>query len=87
MKLRCDYIIKTIEGKNVLIPIGSDVISLSKLITVNSSALTILEYLKEEISFPDLLDKLIEKFNDVEVNTLKEDVTEFLNILKENNLL
>jgi len=87
MKLRCDYIIKSIEGKNVLIPIGSDVISMSKLITVNNSALVILEYLKEEISFSDLLNKLIEKFDDVEVDTLKEDVTEFLNILKENSLL
>lgn len=87
MKLRCDYLIKTIEGKNVLIPIGSDEISLSKLITVNESALVILNLLKDEISFSDLIDKLEVEFSDAGRALLENDTKEFTEILKENKLL
>ena len=87
MKLKCDYLIKTIEGKNVLIPINSDEISLSKLITVNSSALVILEELKVDISFDKLIEVLEKKFSDASKDVLVSDTKEFIQILRENNLL
>lgn len=86
MKINCDFVIKKIDDKTVFIPFGNKNFDLSKVITINDSAQTILEFLKDDHTICDTILEVSTKF-ECEPSDVEQDVKTFINILKENSLI
>ncbi len=68
---------QNIGGQSFLVPLAAQVIDLNGLITLNSTATYMWEYLAEERSFDELVTAVVDHF-DVDDETATSDVRAFL---------
>ena len=86
MKIKNEYIMRNIAGDDVLVPIGKTVTDFNGLIILNEMAKFIWEKMIEVESEEELLNCILDEY-EVEKYVAKADLDEFLNILKENNII
>lgn len=86
MKIKNEYIMRNIAGDDVLVPIGKTVTDFNGLIILNEMAKFIWEKMIEVESEDELLNCILDEY-EVEKDVAKADLDEFLNILKENNII
>lgn len=86
MKLKYEFSVREIAGDFVLVPLGRAALKLSGMITTNAVGAFLWEQLMEEISEERLVEKLVKAF-DVNINTAKNDVKEFLEQLQKLDLV
>ena len=86
MKIKNEYIMRNIAGDDVLVPIGKTVNDFNGLIILNEMAKFIWEKMIEVESEDELLNCILDEY-EVEKDVAKADLDEFLNILKENNII
>ena len=86
MKLSENYILKTVAGTPVVVPIGEAANDLNGMITLNESAEFIWKMLKNGAERPEILAALKAEYNAAE-NVLAEDLDAFLNKLAERKIL
>lgn len=86
MKIKNEYIMRNIAGDDVLVPIGKTVTDFNGLIILNEMAKFIWEKMIEVESEEELLNCILDEY-EVEKDVAKADLDEFLNILKENNII
>ena len=77
---------KEIAGDYVIIPTGKTVLSFNGLITVNEVGADLWKMLQSEVTFDDLLHGILESY-DVDEETAREDIREFLDTLIEGGVL
>lgn len=85
MKLKKDYILKTVAGEHIVVPIGVEATKFHGMITLNETGKFLFENLKEETTEEILIMKLLESY-DVTPSRAKTDVDKFLGLLKKHNL-
>lgn len=80
MVIQDGYIMKDIVGNKVIIPIGQNIIDNKSILHLNESGAYILNHCTEEITYEELLQKLIEKYasEDSEKEVLQQDLDDFL---------
>ena len=77
MKRKVDFMMQSVGGENLLVPLGAQVMDLNGLITLNDTAAWVWELLAQECSLHELTAAVAERF-DVAVATARADVQTFL---------
>ena len=86
MKIKSNYVLRSIGDQFVVVPIGEEAIKFNGIITLNNSGKFLFKKLQENVEITDLVDSLLNAYEVSEAKALK-DVQNFINILKENDLL
>lgn len=86
MKLKSDYVLRAFSGKYIAVSVNDSDDNNNVFITMNKSSAFVWELLQNEISYEEVLSKIIEKYNIDEV-TAKADLDEFIDKLKEAGVL
>ena len=86
MKVQKEFVLREIAGDYVIIPTGKTVLTFNGLITVNEVGADLWKMLQSEVTFDDLLNGILETY-DVDEETAREDIQEFLNTLIEGGIL
>lgn len=86
MKVKSDYIIREIAGTTVILPTGRDALDFNGVITLNKTGAFLYKILETENTERGLIEALVDRYN-VEEKCAKRDVLEFVDKLREANLL
>ena len=83
MKLKDDYILyNASEEETIAVATGDEAENFNGLLRANKTAGAIMEYLSEDISVDELVDKMAERF-DAAKEEIREGVAEVLDTLRE----
>ena len=86
MRISEDFIMREIAGDRVIIPTGSAVMNFNGLIMVNEVGAFLWEKLQEETSLELLTKNVLEEY-EVDENTARNDIEEFVSKLQEGGIL
>ncbi len=86
MKIRDTFILKSVAGENLVVPIGSKNISFNAVITLNESGKFLWNVLEKDSTKENLVEALIGEY-DVSREIAERDVEVFIRSLKENDIL
>lgn len=86
MQLKNNYVIREIMGETILVPIGDHLLEFNGLITLNELGVFILNAVPDAEDEDQIVDKILEEY-DVDRDTAKADVIEFLNKLREISII
>lgn len=86
MKIKKDFLLRTVAGQKVVVPTGDNVANFNAAITLNETAAFLWELLLEDRNEEELLANLLENY-DVSEEIAKKDIEVFLTVLKENDIL
>ncbi|MCB5720690.1 MAG: PqqD family protein [Clostridium sp.] len=86
MKLKKDFILREIMGDVVLVPINQSTSQFNGLITVNELGKFIWENLEKVQDENDLLQLILDEY-EVERDVAKKDLDEFLQVLKDMDII
>jgi len=87
MKLNENFVLKTIAGASVVMPVGDAVSKVNGMIKLNPTAEIIWKALENENDFDGVLSVMKKEFSDVDELTLKEDLNYFLDKLRKYEIL
>ena len=87
MKLSENFVLKTVAGATVVMPVGEAVSKVNGMIKLNPTAKIIWEALEENKDFDGILESMKNTFKDVDEATLKEDINYFLEKLRKYEIL
>ena len=87
MKLSENFVLKNIAGATVVMPVGEAVGKINGMIKLNPSAKVIWEALEKNKETDGILEEMKNSFTDVDEATLKKDINDFLNKLRELGIL
>lgn len=86
MKVRDQFVLRTIAGEPLLIPVGEAAITTKGLIALSQSGALLYEKLKNDCTQEKLVDALLEEY-DVSRQEATQDVEDFLNQMREMDML
>lgn len=86
MKVDSEFILREIAGDYVIIPTGKTVLSFNGLISVNEIGAFLWQQLQEEVTLEDLVAAVLNEY-DVDEETAREDIEDFLDALVEGQIL
>ena len=87
MKISEGFVLKKVAGEYVIVPVGGNVADFSAMITINESGAFIWDMLKNQNQkIDDVANEICKEYN-VDFDTAKSDVEEFINILSKNKVI
>ena len=86
MKLKMQFILRDIVGETVLVPINESTSSFNGLITINELGKFIWENLEKVETEEELLQLILDEY-EVYEDTAKKDLDEFLQVLKDIDIV
>ena len=86
MKIKDQYILKKIAGKNIVVPIKEEAVNFNGIITLNETSAFLFEKLKNEITIDELVSLMVNRY-DVEEKIARKDIIEFIDILNKKGLI
>lgn len=86
MRLKEGFLLKKVAGDYVVIPTGNSMIDFKAMITLNETGAFLWEALQTEKNIQQLVEALLGEY-EVDEETASRDACEFVNLLKEKNLL
>lgn len=86
MKIAEGFILKSIAGATVVVPVGTNTVSFKAVITLNETGAFLWKQLENDVTEADLLKAMLSEYA-VDEATAKADVAEFIENLKKANLL
>ena len=86
MKRKNDFVMQTVGGENILVPLGTKVLDLNGLITLNETAAHLWQLLSEHHTSDELASALTNEF-DINKKTANDDVQVFLKEINKLDLL
>ena len=86
MRIVSGFVVRQIAGETIAIPTGAAARELSGLIALNGSGRTLFDLLQTEQTQEALVQALLDTY-EVDAATAQADVTEFLEILRSNDVL
>ena len=86
MKLKYDFAVREIVGEYVMVPLGAGALAFSGMIATTETGATLAEALQKEMTRQELLQLLLDEY-EIDEATAAADLDEFLNQLKQLNLL
>lgn len=86
MRLKDGFLLRKVAGEYVVVPSGDAMVNFKAMISLNETGAVLWEALKEEKTEDDLVCALLGEY-DVDETIAKSDVGEFVNLLREKNLL
>ena len=86
MKIKDGYILRQVAGNSIVIAVGEEALNFNGIITINGSGTFLWEKLAEGASKSELLDAMLSEYN-IDSETAKKDIDEFISKLEKANLL
>lgn len=86
MKINGEFILRQIADETILVPVGQTALKFNGLITLTPVSSFIWSCLEQDMSREQILEKLLQEY-DVDRETAKTDLDEFLTGLRQWNLL
>ena len=86
MKIKEGFLLRTVAGSNIVVPIGERNIDFSGVITLNEVGAFLWKILEQPADKAALLEKLTAEY-DVDSETASKDIDAFLTKLREADLL
>lgn len=86
MKIREGFILRTVAGQNLIVPVGDNTMNFNAAIALNESAAFLWNCLTKETDEKELLTKLLNEY-EIDEQTALADIKVFLNVLKEHDIL
>lgn len=86
MKVQKEFVLREIAGDYVIIPTGKTALTFNGLITVNEVGADLWKMLQSDVTFEDLLQGILSEY-DVDEETAREDIREFLDTLIRGGIL
>ena len=86
MKLKYDFAVREIVGEYVMVPLGAGALAFSGMSSTTETGATLAEALQKEMTRQELLQLLLDEY-EIDEATAAADLDEFLNQLKQLNLL
>lgn len=86
MKIKEGFILRTVAGQNVVVPVGSNTMNFNAAITLNDSAAFLWKQLESEKTEAELLKAMTDEY-EIDSATAKSDITVFLNVLREHGII
>ena len=86
MKIEKEFVLREIAGDYVIIPTGKTVLEFNGLATINEVGVFLWNLLQNEITEEGLVEKLLEEY-EVDEETARADVAEFIGVLVNNKVL
>ena len=86
MKIKEGYLLRTVAGSNIVVPIGEGAIDFSGVITLNEVGAFLWRALEEGVSKEELVKKLTSEY-EVDEATASADIDTFAARLREASLL
>lgn len=87
MHISENFIMRTVAGENIIVPIGDEASQFQGLITVNESGAFLWKLLQNENISEESIKQAFRKEYGVDEKTADNDVEEFLHILRMRNIL
>ncbi|MHC1729324.1 MAG: PqqD family protein [Syntrophobacteraceae bacterium] len=86
MKRSDDFLLRNVGGQDILVPLGSKVLDMNALITLNATGRSVWELLSEDRSLEYLVAEVVKEF-DIDEGAARADVQAFLNQLGQLGML
>lgn len=86
MRVEKEFVLREIAGDYIIIPTGKTVLEFNGLVTVNEVGVLLWKMLQEEVTLEDLVQGVLAEY-DIDEETARADIQEFLDKLTENNIL
>jgi hypothetical protein len=86
MKVKEDYLLRNVAGSHIVVPVGEGSLDFSGVITLNEVGAFLWEKLQSNTTEDELLSALLGEY-DVDENTARADISEFISKLKGADLL
>ena len=81
MKIKYNFVLRTVAGMNVVFPLGADANKFKGLLTLNESGVMLFRLLRNECTQERLICALVDEY-DVSPEQARADVNEFIDKLK-----
>ena len=86
MKIKNELMLREIAGNYIIVPVGGDFVDLNAMININDTGAFIFKALEEDTTASEIVDAMIKEY-DIDEKTAKNDVNEFIDILRKNSML
>ena len=86
MTVNKDFVVRTVAGDTMLIPIGKNVLKYNGIFTLSESGAMIYRLLCEDKNKEEIIDALVKNFGEEEA-TIKSDYNEFIQQLKDAEII
>ncbi|MBR5235936.1 MAG: PqqD family protein [Clostridia bacterium] len=86
MKIKEGFVIKSIAGSTVAVPVGENLVNLQLMLTLNESGAFLWQCLQKNCTEDELVEAMTCEYA-IDAETARADVKDFINILKENKIL
>lgn len=86
MKIKNELMLREIAGNYIIVPVGGELVDLNAMININDTGAFIFKALSEDTT-PEEIVKLMTKEYDIDIETAKNDVNEFIEVLRKNSML
>ena len=86
LKIKSGFMLRNIADNWIVVPLGERVVDFNGLITLSETGAFLWKKLESSIGIDKLTEELLKEY-DIDEETAKTDVTEFLASLKEGRLL
>lgn len=86
MKIKNELMLREIAGNYIIVPVGGELVDLNAMININDTGAFIFKALETDTT-PEEIVKLMTKEYDIDDETAKNDVNEFINVLRKNSML
>lgn len=86
MKVKSDFILRQIAGKNVVLPIGMATVNFDGMMTLNNSGVMLWKTLEQGATRDELVDVLTKEY-DVSNEEAGKDVDEFIAALQQTGCI
>ena len=86
MKIKDGFLLKEVAGNNIIVPIGDNLVDFSAMITVNETGAFLWKLLQNGAEVDELVTAMTGEF-EVSVEVAKNDIIDFINVLKDKGIL
>ena len=86
MKLKDGFVLRSVGGNHIVVPVGSMTVDFNGIITLNETASFLWSQLQQECTAEALTQALLAEY-EVDQDTAEQDVARFIDTLKEAELL
>ena len=86
MRIKDGYMLSSVAGKHIVVPVGSEAVDFNGIITTNDTGAFLWNCLENDISEEELLSTMLKEY-DIDEATAISDLKDFINKLTEAELL
>ena len=86
MKIKDTYVLRSVAGENLVVPVGGNNINFNSAMTLNETGAFLWNLLANGTTCEELISAMTKEYS-VDVDTASKDIDTFISVLKEHSIL